>query len=100
LGDSGPALEGLRTIYEKPLGYDVLPFKHNYTTTGEYALTGYFIPAFTIVNVEGYMDSRGYTNPEKGREYYDNERAKLANDPKALVIYAAEYCYTAEEGFS
>lgn len=46
------------------------------------------------------MDSRGYTNPEKGREYYDNERAKLANDPKALVIYAAEYCYTAEEGFS
>ena len=99
-GDSGPALEGLRTIYESPEKYDVLPFRHNFTSTGEVAFTGYFIPAFTVVNTPECMDHRGYTNPEKGRAFYDKERSKLAGDPKSLVIYAAEYCYTAEEGFS
>lgn len=99
-GDSGPALEGLRTIYESPEKYDVLPFRHNFTSTGEVAFTGYFIPAFTVVNTPECMDHRGYTDPEKGRAFYDKERSKLAGDPKSLVIYAAEYCYTAEEGFS
>lgn len=99
-GDSGPALEGLRTIYESPEKYDVLPFRHSFTSTGEVAFTGYFIPAFTVVNTPECMDKRGYTDPEKGRAFYDKERSKLAGDPKSLVIYAAEYCYTAEEGFS
>ena len=46
------------------------------------------------------MDNRGYTDPDKGKEYYNRQREKLAKNPKSLVIYAAEYCYTAEEGFS
>lgn len=99
-GDSGAALEGLRTMYENPTDYDILPFKHNHTSTGEYALTGYFIPAFTVVNTPECMDSRGYTDPEKGKAFYDAQRAKMASNPKSLIIYAAEYCYTAEEGFS
>ena len=99
-GDSGSSLEGLRIMYENPTEYDILPFKHNFTQTGEYALTGYFIPAFTVVNREDCMDSRGYTDPEKGKAYYNAQRAKLVKNPKSLVIYAAEYCYTAEEGFS
>ena len=99
-GDSGGALEGLRSMYENPEEYDVLPYKHNFTATGEVAYTGYFIPAFTVVNTPECMDSRGFTDPDKGKAYYDKQREKLAHNPKSLVIYAAEYCYTAEEGFS
>lgn len=99
-GDSGGALEGLRSMYENPEEYDVLPYKHNFTATGEVAYTGYFIPAFTVVNTPECMDSRGFTDPDKGKAYYNKQREKLAHNPKSLVIYAAEYCYTAEEGFS
>jgi len=99
-GDSGPALDGLRTIYYDPVAYDVLPYRHSYTQTKEEQLTGYFIPSFQVVNKEGYMDHRGFTPDEKGLEYYERERDKKAKDPKGLVIYSAEYCYNAEEAFA
>lgn len=99
-GDNGAALEGLRDIYYDPIGYDILPFRHNYTHGGEESLTGYFIPSFTMVNTPECMDNRGYTDPVKGKEYYDKQRAKKAHDPKGLIIFAAEYCYNAEEAFS
>lgn len=99
-GDTGAALEGLRDIYYNPDVYDVLPFRHNYTYTNEEAFTGFFIPAFTVVNTPECMDSRGFTDPIKGKEYYDKQRAKKAKDPKALITYTAEYCYNAEEAFS
>ena len=98
-GDSGPKLEGLRTIYYDPEAFGVLPYKHRFTQTKEEVLTAYFIPAFSIVKGE-CMDSRGYTDPEKGKAFYDKERTKLANNPKNLITYAAEYCYNAEEAFS
>lgn len=99
-GDSGPSLEGLRDMYYNPEVYDILPYKHNYTQTEEIALTGYFIPAFTVINQPGYIDNRGFTDPIKGKQYYDELRAKKASDPKALVDFCAEYCYNAEEAFS
>lgn len=99
-GDSGAALEGLRELYYNPEEFGILPYKHNFTETKETVFTGYFIPAYTVINKIGYIDERGYTDPEKGIEYYDNERAKLASKPKALIEYCAEYCYTAEEAFS
>ena len=99
-GDSGPNLEGLRLMYEQPIVYDVLPFRHNYTSTNDYVLTGMFIPAFNVVNTPDCIDSRGYTDPEKGKAYYDKQRANKASDQKALLTYIAEYCYTAEEAFS
>lgn len=99
-GDSGPALDGLRTIYYDPMAYDVLPYRHSYTQTKEEQLTGYFIPSFQVVNKEGYMDHRGFTPDAKGLEYYEHERDKKAKDPKGLVIYSAEYCYNAEEAFA
>ena len=43
------ALDGLKSIYYNPEAYDVLPFRHKYTQTGEEALTGFFIPAFAQV---------------------------------------------------
>ena len=30
-GDSGFALEGLRTIYYDPVAFNVLPYKHKFT---------------------------------------------------------------------
>jgi hypothetical protein len=99
-GDSGPALEGLRDMYYNPEEYDILPFKHKYTQTGEEKLTAYFIPAFTIVNLPGYMDDRGYTDPELGLEYYNKERDKKAKTPKNLLTYSSEYCFNAEEAFA
>jgi len=100
-GDSGPALEGLRDIYYTPDVYNVLPFRHNFTQDGEETLTAFFLPAHKIVRAPGYMDKRGFTNLTMGREYYEGERNRMAaKDPKALVIYQAEFCFTAEEAFS
>jgi hypothetical protein len=45
-GDMGAPLEGLRKIYYNPKAFKVLPYRHNYTQTGEYELTGFFIPYF------------------------------------------------------
>lgn len=99
-GDSGPSLEGLRDLYYNPITYDILPYRHKYTETGDEVLTGFFIPAFIVVNKEGYIDHRGYTDPNKGKQYYDHQRALKSSDPKALIDYMAEFCYTAEEAFS
>ena len=97
-GDSSAALEGLRTMYYDPTAYNILPYKHNFTQTGESVLTAYFIPAFTLVR--SALDKRGYTDPEKGKEYYNKRRAVYANSPKDLITYSAEYCFTAEEAFA
>lgn len=98
-GDSGFALEGLRTIYYDPVAFNVLPYKHKFTQSGEEVLTAYFIPAFSIVKGDA-MDERGYTDPKKGLEYYNKKRAAFSNNPKHLITYCAEYCYNAEEAFS
>lgn len=99
-GDSGPKLEGLSNAYYHPEVYEALPYRHNYTSDGTYVLTGYFIPAYTMVNNAECIDSRGWTDPEKGRAYYDKERASKSGDPNALLTYCAEYCYTAEEALA
>lgn len=99
-GDSGPALEGLADAYEHPDVYDVLPYKHNFTSGGEETITGFFIPSYAILNLKGYIDDRGWTDPVKAKEYYEREREKKLADPKAYVIYCAEYCFTAEEALA
>ena len=99
-GDTGPALEGLRDIYYNPQAYNVLPFRHKFTSTGETALTGYFLPAFSMVIAPGYIDKRGWTDPVKAKEFHENERQRKAKDPKGLLIYQAEFCFNAEEAFA
>lgn len=99
-GDSGPALEGLRDMYYNPEVYDILPCRHTHTQSGEAVLTAFFIPAYSLVNLEGYIDKRGYTSQKLGKEYYTKMRDKKLADPKALITYSAEFCFTAEEAFS
>lgn len=97
-GDKGPALEGLKSIYYNPEAYDVLPFRHKYTQTGEEALTGFFIPAFA--QVWDCLDKRGYCNQEKAKEKLQKQRDKFLNDPEGLIQHCAEYCWNAEEAFN
>ena len=97
-GDKGPALEGLKSIYYNPEAYDILPFRHKYTQTGEEALTGFFIPAFA--QVWEFLDHRGYCNQAKAKEKLQKSRDKFLNDPEGLIQHCAEYCWNAEEAFN
>lgn len=106
-GDSGPALAGLKKIFYNPEEYGVLPMRHNYTSNGEYILTGFFIPSYRIVthtqdevgNLIKIMDNRGYTKKEDGMRHYDKKRA-VGSDPQAAARNRAEYCYTPDEAFA
>ena len=99
-GDSGSELEGLRDIYTNPIDYSVLPFRHHFTPTGEETLSGYFLPAYSLVLSPGYMDDRGWCDPEKCKAFHEEQRLRLVNNPKAFIEYCAEYCFTAEEAFA
>lgn len=96
----GSALEGLRNIYYNPEDYDVLPFRHNCTPTKEFTLTGYFIPAYSVILKPGFLDNRGYTDEETGKSYWQEKRNKLVGNPKALIDHCAERCFNAEEAFA
>ena len=99
-GDSGANLEGLRDIYYNPGEYDVLPFRHRFTPTGEELISSFFIPASRYVNTPECMDSRGYTDEEVGKAHYNKERDKKAKTPKNLITYTSEYCFNADEAFA
>ncbi len=99
-GDSGPALEGLREIYYHPEPFGVLPYKHNFTQTGETILSGFFIPYFQQLMVPGFVDHRGYCDPNKAKEYLQKERDRFSGTPKSYLIYCAEHCWNAEEAFN
>jgi len=53
-----------------------------------------------MVLAPGYIDERGWTDPDKAKKFHEAERAKKANDPKGLLIYQAEFCFNAEEAFA
>lgn len=94
-GDEGAALEGIRDIVLKPDSYNILKFKHNYTPDSRYVQTAMFIPAYRMVGK--LLDARGWCNLQAARQWYDEQRMLKAADPKLLLIYKAEYCYTIEE---
>ncbi len=99
-GDMGAPLAGLSAMFRNPEGYNILPYRHSYTNTGEQVLTAYFIPAFTFVNKEGYVDKRGVTDTKKAKEFYTEQRNKLLIDPKAYITECAEFCFTPEDALA
>lgn len=98
-GDSGPALQGLNKVYYHPKDFLILPFYHNYTETGEWVETAYFMPAYITMNKQEYVGERGEYLLEKQKEYYLNRRASIS-DPETLLKHKAEQCFTAEEAFA
>lgn len=87
-------------MYYDPKKYNILPFRHSHTADHSEVLTGYFLPAYSLVLAPGFLDNRGWCDPVKGREFYQKKRDELAGDPKGLLIYSAEHCFTAEEAFA
>ena len=87
-------------MFNNPKGFNGLPYKHNYTKSGEYVYTGFFIPAFTFVSEKGYIDERGVTNTAKAKEYYIRKRAPLLSNPKIYLLECAEYCFTPEDALA
>lgn len=99
-GDSGPALEGLSKMFYNPGGYNFLPYKHNHTKDGDIVYTAFFIPAYTFVAAEGYVDSRGVTDTKKAKEYYLKKREALLANPKDHLIECAEFCFTPDDALA
>lgn len=99
-GGDGKYMTELSDMFYNPQGFNVLPYKHNYTKNGEYVLTGFFVPAFTFVNKPGMVDSRGVTDTKKARQFLEDQRANLLYDPKAYLIQCAEFCFCPEEAFA
>lgn len=99
-GDKGKNLEGLRTIYYEPEAFKVLPYKHNYSQTGDTVITGFFIPYFAQSLDPEYMDCRGVCKVEEFKKVLQKERSKLAHIPSEYVKKCAERCWNAEEAFN
>jgi hypothetical protein len=93
-------MAGLIDMYYDPTSVDILPFYHNYTPDGTWVFTCFMITAYTALYKKEYIDERGVCDTKKSREYYDKERDKRKSNPKKLVEYCAEFCYTAEEAFA
>lgn len=98
-GDFGPALEGLKKIYYHPKAFKILPYRHNYTQTGEYVETGFFIPYFVQSLRSEFMDSRGVCDIERYKKFLQDERDNLLAVPEEYYKKCAERCWFAEEAF-
>ena len=96
----GAPLEGLKKIYYHPKAFKVLPYRHNYTQTGEYELTGFFIPYFVQALDPQYMDNRGVCDVEKYKQALQEERDNLLETPEEYYKKCAERCWFAEEAFN
>ena len=109
MGDKGAALADLAEMYYDPESFDILPFYHNYTPSGDWTESAYFIPSYIGAvtkygedadgNIRQLLDERGYCLWENYKEQLDLDRIKIKN-PKALIEHCAEYCYNAEEAFA
>jgi len=55
----------------------------------------YFMPAYKTL----FYDKYGFADEEKAKEYYQNARAALADDPRALASYIRKNPFTIEEAF-
>lgn len=94
-GDSGPSLQGLSDIFNNPFAFNILPYKHSFSATGDEVFTGFFIPAYRLHF--GLLDDRGVTDEVKAKELFIQNRERLRVDPKGYMEYASEYCFTPED---
>lgn len=99
-GETGPQMEGLRKMYYKPQLFGVLPYRHNFTKNGEYAITSFFLPAFRTIKELSLLDNRGWLDDEDGKAYFNKTRDLKAQDPEEFTTFCAEYCFDGEEAFS
>lgn len=94
-GGDDMALEGLSNIFAKPEGYNVLLYKNYDTEDRKPQLTAFFIPAHKFSLREEFLDTRGVTQSEEFKKFYEEERKKLSG--KDLLDYCAEHCFIPNE---
>lgn len=104
-GGDAQYMTELSDMFNNPTGFSVLPYKHNYTKSGEYILSGFFVPAFTILTYDGHnkesvIDSRGVTDTKKAKAYYERGFEALLGSPKDYLRDKAEFCFTPEDAFA
>lgn len=100
-GDTKEALDGLKKMFYDPKAYGILPHRHSYTQTNEYALTSFFIPCTKVPkNRERFLSSRGYVDEDKVKEWQMEVRGQMVNTPEALMDHCAEFPFTDAEAFS
>ena len=97
-GDVGESIKGIRKLSFNPTDYNILPYKHFYTETGEEQFSSFFIPAHRIVTDRraGLIDKRGWCDDDKAKEWYNKKRLGFSNE-EDLQTYKAEYCFTISE---
>lgn len=102
-GDSKNMSE-LGEIFHNPEGFQVLPYKHNCTKSGDYVLTGFFVPSYTVLTADSsgnsYVDDRGVTDTKRAINYYEKSFEALLNTPKNYLREKAEFCFTPEDAFA
>lgn len=100
LGTAGDqmALEGLKTMFLNPTGYNILPYKNYDSDDGRPEITSFFLPAHKFALTDEYLDARGVTNWPKLKKHYETLRAKLSD--KDYLTECAEHCFTPREGLS
>lgn len=99
-GTEGKEIEGLRKMFYSPKLFGILPFRNHYTSTGEEALTGFFIPCTKIMKDRSFLDNRGFADPDKARAFYEHIRELKAADPQELMVYTSEYPFNFDEAFN
>lgn len=82
-------------MFNNPRAFNVLPYKNKYTRDGRVAYTGFFIPAHEFSLKEEFLDSRGVTDSERFKAWYEDQRNKM--EGQSLLIYCAEHCFTPDE---
>ena len=94
-GDSGLALAGLARMFNDPMSYNILPYKHFHTRDGSVQYSGFFIPAHEFSLRKEYLDERGVTNSIEFKKFYEKKRAGMKGQD--AITYAAENCFTPDE---
>lgn len=97
-GGDDMKLEGLRTMFLNPRGYNILPYKNYDSDDGRPELTSFFVPAHKFALTSKYLDSRGVTNWPEFKKFYEEQRAKLSDND--YLNECAEHCFTPREALS
>ena len=93
----------LADIFNNPRGFQILPYRHNHTKSGEYVETGFFVPSYSILttaNGKPCIDKRGVTDSAVAKKYYEDEFARLISSPTDYLRDKAEFCFTPEDAFA
>lgn len=104
MGDSKNMGE-LADMFNNPVGFQILPYKHNHTKSGDYVESGFFVASYEILiydklKRESTIDNRGVTDTKKAIDYYERSFNALLGSPKDYLRDKAEYCFTPEDAFA